>query len=93
MDFRYRDYFGDEPSTGYETLIHDCLCGDATLFKRADNIESGWSLVQPIIDVWQALPPRAFPNYVSGSWGPSAADELLTREGRHWINSATPSHR
>ncbi|MCG6870112.1 MAG: glucose-6-phosphate dehydrogenase [Gammaproteobacteria bacterium] len=93
MDFRYRDYFGDEPSTGYETLIYDCLCGDATLFKRADNIESGWSLVQPIIDVWQALPPRDFPNYVSGTWGPSAADDLLAREGRHWINSATPSYR
>ncbi|MEA3413827.1 MAG: glucose-6-phosphate dehydrogenase [Pseudomonadota bacterium] len=90
MDFRYSDYFGDEPSTGYETLIYDCLCGDATLFKRADNIETGWSLVQPIIDVWQALPPREFPNYVSGTWGPTAADELLARDGRHWIYSATP---
>ena len=50
MDFSYDDYFGDSPSTGYETLIYDCLCGDATLFKRADNIEAGWELVEPVID-------------------------------------------
>ncbi|MEA3301639.1 MAG: glucose-6-phosphate dehydrogenase [Pseudomonadota bacterium] len=85
MDFDYEDYF-DESNTasGYETLIYDCLCGDATLFKRADNIEVCWELVQPILDVWKALPPRSFPNYASGSWGPQAADELLARDGNEW---------
>src|SRR5207245_1150891 len=24
MDFRYNDYFGSEPSTGYERLLYDC---------------------------------------------------------------------
>jgi len=38
MKFRYKDYFKAEPSTGYETLIYDCMIGDATLFQRADNI-------------------------------------------------------
>src|SRR3984893_13787848 len=37
MDFRYRDYFNTEPSTGYETLVYDCMIGDATLFQRADS--------------------------------------------------------
>ena len=41
MNFRYSDYFKSAPSTGYETLIYDCLIGDATLFQRADNVESG----------------------------------------------------
>ena len=79
MDFSYADYFGSTPSTGYETLIYDCLVGDATLFKRADNIELGWELMEPILDVWSALPARDFPNYAAGTWGPQAADELLAR--------------
>ncbi len=88
MDFDYDDYF-DEVTTasGYETLIYDCLCGDATLFKRADNIEVCWELLQPILDVWQSLPPRSFPNYPSSSWGPEEADELLTRDGFSWKNT------
>ena len=84
MDFSYSDYFGDGPTTGYETLLYECMNRDPTLFKRADVIESGWSLVQPVLDVWQALPPRDFPNYTPGSWGPQDADELIRRDGRSW---------
>lgn len=86
MDFDYVDYFGSTPDTGYERLLLDCMMGDATLFMRADMVEAGWSLIQPVLDVWKALPPRAFPNYEAGSWGPREADELLERDGRHWIN-------
>jgi glucose-6-phosphate 1-dehydrogenase len=84
MDFQYTDYFGSEPSTGYERLLYDCMIGDATLFQRADMVEAGWSVVQPILDVWKALPSRNFPNYQSGSWGPKEADELMKRDGRTW---------
>ena len=84
MDFCYADYFGSTPSTGYETLLYDCMIGDATLFQRADNVELGWSVVTPILDVWSALPTREFPNYAAGSWGPKDADELLRRDGRQW---------
>ncbi len=84
MDFHYKDHFGSEPTTGYETLIFDCMNGDATLFKRADNIEVGWEIVEPILDVWSALPTRNFPNYASGTWGPKEADQLLERDGRQW---------
>jgi glucose-6-phosphate 1-dehydrogenase len=84
MNFSYRDYFGAAPSTGYETLLYDCMTGDAMLFKRADNIEAGWALVEPILDVWGALPPRDFPDYAAGTWGPPEADDLLRRDGRAW---------
>ena len=88
MDFDYDDYFDESiTASGYETLIYDALCGDATLFKRADNIEVCWELLQPILDVWQALPPRTFPNYPACSWGPREADELLSREGYAWKKS------
>jgi glucose-6-phosphate 1-dehydrogenase len=86
MDFEYADYFGRQPSTGYERLLHDCMIGDQTLFQRADMVEAGWCVVSPILDVWKALPPRNFPNYASGGWGPKEADELLERDGRHWGN-------
>jgi glucose-6-phosphate 1-dehydrogenase len=84
MDFQYSDYFGTRPSTGYETLIYDCMMGDPTLFQRADMVEAAWTVVQPILDVWKALPQRDFPNYAAGTWGPSQAGELLKREGREW---------
>jgi glucose-6-phosphate 1-dehydrogenase len=72
------------PSTGYETLIYDCMIGDATLFQRADNIEAGWRAVQPILDFWASKAPEDFPNYVAGGDGPPAADALLARDGRAW---------
>lgn len=90
MDFCYADYFGNPPTTGYETLIYDCMNGDATLFKHAENVEAGWEFVQPILDVWHALPPRDFPNYEAGSWGPKAAGGLLKRDGRRWRRITPP---
>jgi glucose-6-phosphate 1-dehydrogenase len=84
MDFDYRSYFGAEHSTGYERLLHDCMAGDATLFQRADMVEAGWSVIQPILDVWHALPARGFPNYAAGSWGPKEAEDLLQRDARAW---------
>ncbi len=84
LDFAYEDYFKTAPNTGYETLIYDCMIGDATLFQRADNIESGWAVVQPILDLWGNNSPSPFPNYAAGSDGPASADELLARDGRAW---------
>ena len=84
MNFAYADYFGLTPSTGYERLLHDCMIGDATLFQRADMVEAGWSIVNPVLDVWKALPPRNFPNYPSGTWGPKESEELMERDGRRW---------
>jgi glucose-6-phosphate 1-dehydrogenase len=84
MAFQYSDHFGREPATGYERLLYDAVLGDQTLFQRADMVEAGWSVVQPVLDVWHALPPRSFPNYPAGSFGPAEADQLIERDGRHW---------
>ncbi len=86
MDFRYNDYFGAEPSTGYERLLYDCMIGDATLFQRVDMVEAGWAVVEPVLDVWKALPARSFPNYEAGTWGPKEADDLMKRDNRQWRN-------
>ena len=87
MDFNYVDHFGEQISTGYERLLFDCMTGDATLFQRADMVEASWGIVSPILDVWNAIPARDFPNYESGSWGTAEADELLNKDGRKWRNT------
>ncbi len=86
MDFHYSKYFGDSPSTGYETLLHDVMAGDATLFQRSDNVELGWSLVDPILKVWDSLGTHAIHSYPAGTWGPAEADVLLAKDGRMWRN-------
>src|SRR5579872_3899012 len=84
MNFQYKDYFKQAPAVGYETLIYDCLIGDATLFQRADQVEAAWALVEPVLEGWANTTPRHFPNYAAGSEGPSAANDLLARDGRSW---------
>jgi glucose-6-phosphate 1-dehydrogenase len=83
MDFKYTDYFGSRPSTGYETLLYDGMTGDSTLFHRADMVETGWDVVTPILETWAAEPGGVAP-YPAFSWGPSEADTLLTQDGREW---------
>ena len=84
MSFEYSRYFGADAYTGYEVLLYDCMIGDATLFQRSDMVEAGWSVVDPVLDVWAALPPRKFPNYPAGSWGPAEADQLMQLDDRQW---------
>ena len=84
MKFRYKDYFNAAPSTGYETLIYDCMTGDNILFQRADSVEAGWRAVQPFIDAWKKAGADGLKTYEAGSEGPEQADELLARDGRSW---------
>jgi glucose-6-phosphate 1-dehydrogenase len=84
MDFRYDDYFPKLSNVGYETLIHDVMQGDQTLFMRADMVEQAWRIVEPVLDQWSKDKAK-FPNYASGEDGPKAADELIGRDSeRRW---------
>jgi glucose-6-phosphate 1-dehydrogenase len=84
MTFKYEDYFDAAPSTGYETLIYDCMVGDAILFQRADGIEAGWRAVQPFLDAWRDRGANGLAIYKAGTEGPSEAESLLARDGRRW---------
>jgi glucose-6-phosphate 1-dehydrogenase len=84
MKFRYKDYFNTEPSTGYETLIYDCMIGDNILFQRADSVEAGWQAVQPFLDAWKKAGAKGLKIYDPGSEGPEEANELVERDGRSW---------
>ncbi|HZN07237.1 MAG TPA: glucose-6-phosphate dehydrogenase, partial [Pyrinomonadaceae bacterium] len=84
MDFCYQRAFGVESPAAYEMLLLDVMRGDATLFIRSDEAEAQWRLITPIEEAWLRQPPPDFPNYAAGSDGPSAADELLARNGHRW---------
>jgi glucose-6-phosphate 1-dehydrogenase len=84
MNFKYEDYFDSAPSTGYETLIYDCMIGDPTLFQRAIDIEAGWRVVDPILDAWRESDGMDLCFYPAGSDGPPAAERLLLRSGQQW---------
>ena len=88
--FRDGDFFDEKPNVGYETLLYDCMIGDATLFQRADNIESSWAVVQPLLDAWTTGEPET---YAAGSAGPKGADELLARAGHAWLPLEPPRAR
>ena len=90
MDFHYDDWFPKETNVGYETLIHDVMTGNQTLFMRADMVEQAWRIVQPVLDAWEAE-KADFPNYESGGIGPKAADELIARDGGRAWRAIDPS--
>ncbi len=88
MHFEYDEAFISNPGTGYETMLHDCMHGDASLFSRSDLVEMAWKIVQPIQEVWSREKADHFPNYPFGSWGPKAAFELLKPGHRRWLARA-----
>ena len=84
MEFHYADSFGKTAiPEAYERLLLDTITGDASLFTRADEVETAWGLVDPIIEAWEAnKQPTA--EYEPGSWGPSESDDLLSLDQRKW---------
>jgi glucose-6-phosphate 1-dehydrogenase len=86
LKFSYEEGFGKATRPAYATLLNDCVRGDATLFDSGDNVEAAWSLVDPILDVWNATKTANVPQYAAGSWGPAESDALIERDGRHWHN-------
>ncbi len=86
MHFSYDSEFGAYTPEAYERLLLDAIEGDATLFIRRDELETAWSIVDPIRESWakQALTEREL--YAAGSWGPKAAEDLLAVRNHAWRN-------
>jgi glucose-6-phosphate 1-dehydrogenase len=84
LDFSYKDFGRTSAATGYERLLYDSMIGDTTLYHRSDMVEAAWAIATPVLDVWQSLPPRDFPNYPAGSWGPETANDLIAQDGHRW---------
>jgi glucose-6-phosphate 1-dehydrogenase len=84
LNFNYSEFGEGMAATGYETLLYDCMIGETTLFHRYDSVDASWRICDPILDVWQALHARDFPNYAAGTWGPKASDDLLAKDNHKW---------
>ena len=86
MHFSYDSEFGAYTPEAYERLLLEAIEGDATLFIRRDEVETAWGIVDPIRAGWaeEALTDREF--YNAGTWGPVAADQLLSVRGHAWRN-------
>ena len=88
MDFRYADLADTYLPDAYERLLLDGITGDATLYARADAIESCWEFVQPVLRAWREQPAIPLHGYPAGSWGPAAAASLFRRPGYGWRTPA-----
>lgn len=66
---------GVDVAEAYETLLHDVLLGDATLFSRADEVEESWEIVAPLLEAWKDR--FSIGRYRAGSWDVPDIDELL----------------
>ncbi len=84
LEFDYHQFGAVAPTTGYEKLLYDCMVGDSTLFHRTDMVEAAWKVADPILDAWGNNPPKDFPNYAPGAWGPPAAELLMKRDNHEW---------
>lgn len=69
----YADDVG-QVADAYEILMHDVLTGDGTLFSRADEVETSWEIVEPILDAWKSR--VSIERYHAGTWDIPAMDEL-----------------
>jgi glucose-6-phosphate 1-dehydrogenase len=80
-NFSYQASFGSKGPVAYETLLLDSMRGDATLFTRRDEVEAEWRIITPIEEAWAHLPVPHFPNYASGSEGPTSWHGRLEARG------------
>ncbi len=84
MEFMYKDTFRGTLPDAYERLLLEALQGDASLFTRSDCIEAAWKLVDSVVDGWQSSGTPELALYRRGSWGPTEAATLISRDGRQW---------
>ncbi len=87
LDFNYATSFKTPTADAYERLLYDAILNKPALFIRADETELSWSYYDGLLRNWHEEEPVDFPNYFGGTNGPSAAQELLARDGRHWLEN------
>lgn len=85
LDFYYSSLADTNVMEAYERLLLDAMQGDATLYARADEVESAWRFVDPILEYWEGGKDVNTYGYSAGTWGPENMDRLI--EGEYtWRN-------
>jgi glucose-6-phosphate 1-dehydrogenase len=75
LDMEFAQEGGEGP-TPYEVLLHAAMIGESGRFTRQDSVEETWRILEPLLDA----PPPVHP-YAKGSWGPEAANDLVSGHG------------
>jgi glucose-6-phosphate 1-dehydrogenase len=84
FEFDYGGSLQQPLPDAYERLLLDALRGDKTLFMHTDELMAAWEFVTPILEAWREEPPREFPNYPAGTWGPTEANVLAQGRPGGW---------
>lgn len=79
MQYCYKHTTNDLPDP-YLRLLTDALRGDQTFFVDGEEVEAQWQFIDPLIAKRLKLH-----SYQAGSWGPTAANEIIEADGRKWI--------
>ena len=89
MELDYRETFGANMDEDYSTLILDCMLGDQTLYWRKDGVKASWTLLNPVLQKWDAEKREEqdslLESYSAGGWGPTAGQQFIEQDGRAWI--------
>lgn len=88
MDFCHSCHFGPNTPEAYESILHNIMLGDHSLFPRRDWIEASWAYIDRLRAI--AAPVVGYP---AGSTGPHEADGLLAADGRQWIDEKQSAGR
>jgi glucose-6-phosphate 1-dehydrogenase len=83
MNFKYSEVFDTEMPEAYQRLLLDCLLGDQTLFTRQDSIETAWSILTPVLQVWKQSNTSPI-EYPAGAESFPDADNIIESDARKW---------
>lgn len=83
LDLDFNDVFKKRQMIAYERLLLDVIRGNQMLFMRRDEVAAAWEWIDPIRQAWDHYqqPPKP---YTAGTWGPSAANVLISRDDLAW---------
>jgi glucokinase len=69
MDFRYKDHFGRTRARATRRCSTTRSRATRRCSSARDMVEAGWRVVQPILEVWKALPAARVPELRCGHLG------------------------
>mmetsp|Transcript_76405 Transcript_76405/g.220826 ORF Transcript_76405/g.220826 Transcript_76405/m.220826 type:complete len:844 (+) Transcript_76405:126-2657(+) len=81
LDLDLRKLEVGRPPEAYEKLIHDVLKGESHNFVRADEVEEGWRIFDPLLRQLEGDDAPLPVQYPKGGRGPLESDKLINSTG------------
>ncbi len=86
LDYKFQKDYTQAMPEAYQRLLLDALNGDASLFARADEVETAWGIIDPILEAWRERAQPPMENYEHGMWGPERSTRWMWSQGREWFD-------